>query len=41
MKQTKKLFDDWVSLKKLAKDVKKEIAPKVEAESKRNAATIT
>jgi uncharacterized coiled-coil DUF342 family protein len=40
MKQTKKLFDEWTSLKKLAKDVKKEIAPLVDGESKKNAATI-
>ena len=41
MKQTKKLFDEWTSLNKLAKDVKKEIAPMVDNESKRNAAVIT
>ena len=41
MKQTKKLFDEWASLNKLAKDVKKEIAPMVDNESKRNAAVIT
>jgi dynein heavy chain len=41
MKQTKKLFDEWNSLNKLAKDVKKEIAPLVENESKRNTAVIT
>lgn len=41
MKQTKKLFDEWASLKKLARDVKKEIAPLVDAESKRNSQTIT
>ena len=33
-KATKKLFDEWNSLKKLAKDVKKEITPLVEKESK-------
>ena len=36
IKQAKKLFDEWGSLKKLGKDVKKEIAPLVDAESKRN-----
>jgi len=41
IKQTKKLFDEWTGLKKLAKDVKKEIAPKVDQESKKNAVTIT
>ena len=40
MKQTRKLFDEFNGLKKLAKDVKKEIAPLVEKESKNNAATI-
>lgn len=40
IKMTKKLFDEWTSLKKLAKDVKKEIAPLVDNESKKNAATI-
>lgn len=30
MKQTKKLFDEWNTLKKTAKETKKEIAPKVE-----------
>ena len=40
MKQTKKLFDEWTSLKKLSKDVKKEIAPLCDQESKRNVATI-
>jgi hypothetical protein len=29
-KQTKKLFDEWAGLKKLAKEVKKEIARKVD-----------
>ena len=29
-KQTKKLFDEWTGLKKLGKEVKKEIAKKVE-----------
>ena len=41
MKQTKKLFDEWTGLNKLAKDVRKEIAPLVEQESKRNTAVIT
>lgn len=41
MKQTKKLFDEWNTLKKTAKETKKEIAPKVDAESKRNSATIS
>jgi len=40
IKQAKKLFDDWTSLKKLAKDVKKQIAPMVNDESKRNASNI-
>ena len=35
-KQTKKLFDEWASLKKLAKEVKKEIAKKVDDQSKTN-----
>ena len=30
IKQTKKLFDDWTNLKKLGKEVKKEIAKKTE-----------
>jgi hypothetical protein len=41
MKQTSKLFSEWGGLKKLAKDVKKEIAPLCDAESKRNMAVIT
>jgi len=40
IKQTKKLFDEWSALKTLAKNVKKEIAPLVDAESKKNAAVI-
>lgn len=40
MKQTRKLFDEFNGLKKLAKDVKKEIAPLVDKESKKNAQTI-
>ena len=35
-KQTKKLFDEWAGLKKLAKEVKKEIAKKVDDQSKTN-----
>ena len=34
MKQTKKLFDDWTNLKKLGKEVKKEIAKKTEDQTK-------
>ena len=41
IKQAKKLFDDWNGLKKLAKDVKKEIAPMIDNESKKNLANIT
>jgi len=41
MKQTKKLFDDFNSLKKTAKDTKKKIQPMVEKESKTNASNIT
>lgn len=40
IKQTKKLFDEFNSLKKLAKDVKKEIAPLVDQESKKNSQKI-
>ena len=40
MKNTSKLRNDWTSLKKLSKDVKKEIAPLCDAESKRNMAVI-
>jgi len=29
VKQTKKLFEDWVNLKKLAKETHKEISPLV------------
>ena len=36
VKQSKKLFDDWVSLKKLAKDIKKEITPIVASETQKN-----
>ena len=34
MKSSKKLVDEWNSLKKLAKETKKEITPLVEKESK-------
>ena len=33
IKQTKKLFEDWVNLKKLAKDIHKEITPLVQTET--------
>lgn len=36
MKQCKKLFDDWTNLKKLAKDIKKEITPLVASETQKN-----
>jgi len=36
VKQTKKLFDDWANLKKIAKDVKKEINPLVTQETGKN-----
>jgi hypothetical protein len=36
IKQCKKLFDDWVNLKKLAKDIKKEITPLVHIETQKN-----
>ena len=36
IKQTKKLFDDWTNLKKLGKEVKKEIAKKTEDQTKQN-----
>jgi len=36
IKQTKKLFDDWNNLKKLAKDIKKEVAPLVGSETQKN-----
>ena len=36
IKQTKKLFDDWTNLKKLAKDIKKEITPLVASETQKN-----
>lgn len=36
IKQSKKLFDDWTGLKKLAKDIKKEITPIVASETQKN-----
>jgi hypothetical protein len=36
IKQSRKLFDDWSSLKKLARDVKKEITPIVATETQKN-----
>lgn len=36
IKQTKKLFDEWNNLKKLAKDIKKEVAPLVASETQKN-----
>jgi len=36
VKQSKKLFDDWIYLKKLAKDIKKEITPMVASETQKN-----
>lgn len=41
VKQTKKLFDEWANLKKLAKDVKKEINPLVIQETGKNNNNIT
>lgn len=35
-KQIKKLFDEWTQLKKLAKDIKKEISPMVQNEKEKN-----
>lgn len=35
MKQIKKLFDEWAGLKKLAKDIKKEISPLVSNENEK------
>lgn len=35
MKQIKKLFDEWAGLKKLAKDIKKEISPLVNNENEK------
>ena len=40
VKQSKKLFDDWTSLKKLAKDIKKEITPIVASETQKNNVSI-
>lgn len=36
IKTCKKLFDEWNNLKKLAKDIKKEVAPLVATETQRN-----
>ena len=36
LKQTKKLFEDWVNLKKLAKETQKEIQPLVQTETQKN-----
>jgi hypothetical protein len=36
LKQTKKLFEDWVNLKKLAKETQKEIQPLVHTETQKN-----
>ena len=36
VKQSKKLFDEWGNLKKLAKETKKEIAGLVDTEAKKN-----
>lgn len=36
IKQSKKLFDEWNMLKKLAKDTKKEITPIVASETQKN-----
>lgn len=41
VKQTKKLFDEWANLKKIAKDVKKEINPLVTQETGKNNNNIT
>jgi uncharacterized coiled-coil DUF342 family protein len=35
LKQIKKLFDEWAGLKKLAKDIKKEISPLVANENEK------
>jgi len=40
LKSIKKLFDEWNGLKKLAKDVKKEISPLVHNENEKNLACI-
>lgn len=41
IKNTTKLFSEWTSLKKLAKDTKKEISHQVENETKKNATNIS
>ena len=40
IKQSKKLFDEWGSVKKLSKDTKKEISGLVDNESKKNTAAV-
>ena len=40
MKQSKKLFDEWAAVKKLAKDTKKEITSMVDNEAKKNNASV-
>lgn len=40
IKQMKKLFDEWTSLKKVAKDMKKEISPLVATETQKNTSAI-
>jgi dynein heavy chain len=41
VKQVKKLFDEWNTLKKISKETKKEISPMVDNETKKNQTTIT
>jgi hypothetical protein len=41
IKQTKKLFDEWTNIKKLAKDTRKEITPLVAQETAKNNNAIT
>jgi vacuolar-type H+-ATPase subunit I/STV1 len=41
VKQSKKLFDEWGNLKKLAKDTKKEISGLVDNETKKNNASVS
>lgn len=36
IKQTKKLFEDWTNLKKVAKETHKEISPLVQSETQKN-----
>jgi len=40
VKQTKKLFDEWTNLKKLAKEMKKDITPLVATETAKNNSAI-